>query len=111
MVVIKQGIDTTTPQGRARVPNPGRDLEALLGDEDFSTTQRYAHLAPDAHGMVIIESSAWRRDARHERGPPLMTRNEPLTWVGVAGFEPAASSSRTKRAAKMRYTPLTAREV
>ena len=24
-----------------------------------------------------------------------MTRNEPLTWVGVAGFEPAASSSRT----------------
>jgi hypothetical protein len=23
-----------------------------------------------------------------------MMRNEPLTWVGVAGFEPAASSSR-----------------
>jgi hypothetical protein len=35
----------------------------------------------------------------------------PLTLVGVAGFEPAASSSRTKRAAKLRYTPLTAREV
>jgi hypothetical protein len=31
--------------------------------------------------------------------------------VGVAGFEPAASSSRTKRAAKLRYTPATAREV
>src|SRR6266487_1398173 len=29
----------------------------------------------------------------------------PMTWVGVAGFEPAASSSRTKRAAKLRYTP------
>ena len=28
-----------------------------------------------------------------------------LAWVGVAGFEPAASSSRTKRAAKLRYTP------
>ena len=28
-----------------------------------------------------------------------------MTWVGVAGFEPAASSSRTKRAAKLRYTP------
>ena len=27
-----------------------------------------------------------------------MTRNEPLTCVGVAGFEPAASSSRTGRA-------------
>jgi hypothetical protein len=25
-----------------------------------------------------------------------MMRNEPLTWVGVAGFEPAASSSRSK---------------
>jgi hypothetical protein len=31
--------------------------------------------------------------------------------VGVAGFEPAASSSRTKRAAKLRYTPATAMEV
>ena len=40
--------------------------------------------------------------------------NGPLTCVflvGVAGFEPAASSSRTKRAAKLRYTPPTAREV
>jgi hypothetical protein len=27
-----------------------------------------------------------------------MMRNRPLTWVGVAGFEPAASSSRTERA-------------
>ena len=33
-----------------------------------------------------------------------MMRNSPLTWVGVAGFEPAASSSRTKRAAKLRHT-------
>ena len=32
----------------------------------------------------------------------------PVTWVGVAGFEPAASSSRTKRAAKLRHTPATA---
>src|ERR1700726_893887 len=32
----------------------------------------------------------------------------PSAWnfsVGVAGFEPAASSSRTKRAAKLRHTP------
>src|ERR1700745_2175947 len=29
----------------------------------------------------------------------------PSGLVGVAGFEPAASSSRTKRAAKLRYTP------
>jgi hypothetical protein len=30
-------------------------------------------------------------------------------WVGVAGFEPAASASRTQRAAKLRYTPPPAR--
>jgi hypothetical protein len=29
-----------------------------------------------------------------------MVRKGPLTWVGVAGFEPAASSSRTKRAVR-----------
>ena len=32
-------------------------------------------------------------------------RKRPLTCVGVAGFEPTTSSSRTKRAAKLRYTP------
>jgi hypothetical protein len=29
-----------------------------------------------------------------------------LNEVGVAGFEPTASSSRTKRATKLRYTPV-----
>lgn len=29
----------------------------------------------------------------------------PLTSVGVAGFEPTTSASRTQRAAKLRYTP------
>lgn len=33
-------------------------------------------------------------------------RKWPFIWVGVAGFEPTASSSRTKRAAKLRYTPV-----
>ena len=28
-----------------------------------------------------------------------------LTMVGVTGFEPATSSSRTKRATKLRHTP------
>ena len=31
--------------------------------------------------------------------------NMPSGLVGVAGFEPTASSSRTKRATKLRYTP------
>jgi integrase len=41
---------------------PLYDVQALLGHEDYATTQRYAHLAPDAHGKVI-ESWTRRRDA------------------------------------------------
>jgi hypothetical protein len=29
-----------------------------------------------------------------------------FSFVGVAGFEPTTSSSRTKRATKLRYTPM-----
>ncbi len=33
-------------------------------------------------------------------------KGRPLTLVGVTGFEPAASSSRTTRATKLRHTPV-----
>jgi hypothetical protein len=40
---------------------------------------------------------------------PLKDKSRPIGWlfvlVGVTGFEPAASSSRTKRATGLRYTP------
>lgn len=42
---------------------PLYDVQQLLGHEDYATTQRYAHLAPDAHGKVL-ESWARRPDAR-----------------------------------------------
>lgn len=41
---------------------PLYDVQALLGHEDYATTQRYAHLAPDAHDKVI-QSWARRNDA------------------------------------------------
>jgi integrase len=47
---------------------PLYDVQALLGHEDYATTQRYAHLAPDAHSKVM-ESWSRRLDApvTHER--------------------------------------------
>jgi integrase len=39
---------------------PLYDVQALLGHEDYATTQRYAHLVPDAHGKVI---ESWARRA------------------------------------------------
>jgi integrase len=50
---------------------PLYDVQALLGHEDYATTHRYAHLAPDPHGKVV-ESWARRRDASvtHRRKEP-----------------------------------------
>ncbi len=51
--------------------------------------------SPNRSGNEIRAGLPWK-----ETGPDLLVRS-----VGVAGFEPTTSSSRTKRATKLRYTP------
>jgi integrase len=43
---------------------PLYDVQALLGHESFEVTQRYAHLARDAHDKVV---SSWKRRASGDR--------------------------------------------
>ena len=59
-------------------------------------------------------SKMWKRRQCTERRPytersghrnKLSTMSRHITMVGVAGFEPTTSSSRTKRATKLRHTP------
>ena len=57
---------------------------------------------PAREGPVttILASPKTRKIPRHRR-----TYDAGHHMVGVAGFEPTASSSRTKRATKLRHTP------
>jgi integrase len=45
---------------------PLYDVQKLLGHESFQITQRYAHLAPDAHDSV---EKAWRRLRQKRQSP------------------------------------------
>ena len=55
---------------------------------------------------ALVPRASSRIPAIHsKRMAPTRTLWEPFSLVGVAGFEPTASSSRTKRATKLRHTP------
>ena len=49
--------------------------------------------------IAAVRAPVWENE---ERVPTCV---DTRSFVGVAGFEPTTSSSRTKRAAKLRYTP------
>ena len=62
-------------------------------------------------GRVVTGAFAPLDPAHQRRTPDLRRRSGVgggLTVVGLAGFEPTTSSSRTRRATKLRYSPLPA---
>lgn len=54
---------------------PLYDVQRLLGHESFATTQRYAHLAPDAHEPI---EEAWVRIVTHQRRTASKTDADPV---------------------------------
>ena len=62
---------------------PLYDVQALLGHESYRTTERYAHLAPDAHekGRSVLGEAPRRiSDARAPEGAGVIRR---LCWWAV----------------------------
>jgi hypothetical protein len=70
--------------------SPVAVVQALLSERSEA---RRLHLVP-------------RNSPETAEALPVIHREGPLSSVGVTGFEPATSSSRTKRATKLRHTPL-----
>src|SRR6266536_335965 len=87
---VAQKQETTEPPGNRsqdRLPN---------GSQNWESAE-----PPGSRDQDRLPNGSQKGVSAHVIKP----RKGPLTCVGVAGFEPAASSSRTKRAAKLRYTP------
>ena len=86
---------------------PLRVVQEMLGHSSIQMTERYAHLAPEnlkavvhvldrSHDLVTLGGLDSGRDVA-SKCLNLM--------VGVRGFEPPASTSRTWRSTRLSYTP------
>ncbi len=99
---------------RRSLSGDGRDRGGLpeadqAGDPDRRRRDgRHLRRGP-TEAVGTQEAIVTQIDTHKVRGPSATYTLGPLTCclaVGVAGFEPTTSSSRTKRAAKLRYTPM-----
>jgi len=91
---------------------PGVSESADRGGRDESRNQpmRYQRTAPsDRFGAYLRRERPQGSLPWESKNPePLQVRgSNELLLVGLTGFEPAASSSRTKRATKLRHSPPT----
>jgi hypothetical protein len=104
---------TGPSSGRPSLPSPPRAPASAAASPPAPAPQPHQVRTTSRTAPAAIFTSVRCRAQRY-RGSlgysapaisrPLLGRM-PCELVGVAGFEPAASSSRTKRAAKLRYTP------
>jgi DNA invertase Pin-like site-specific DNA recombinase len=106
---LHENLDTTTPGGRlvfhvfAALAEFIRELIVIGTKEGLAAARARGRVGgrPSVGVAVLRCCTARKRATFHDRKWPLIS-------VGVAGFEPTTSSSRTKRATKLRYTPVAA---
>ena len=108
-MVTPSGVTATSGTSRWADFRRSGLCEASLAPHDATRAFR----AFDGRSVASVTLRTYCVDHRkvHARAPPGLPGRGlrlHLSLVGVAGFEPTTSSSRTKRAAKLRYTPMAA---
>lgn len=95
-------------QTARRRTNPRVFAGVYRGTRDSTVTSRIPCGRTDASRpirRVLPRRSCPVNRFRVGKRKPDYSVSNPVLQVGLAGFEPAASSSRTKRATKLRYSP------
>src|SRR5260221_5246272 len=82
---------------------PSRNTRPVLLPELFAAHHLLAHASLSKRGMVSKLRTRGPRARAPRRPEPLCLSG--VAVVGLAGFEPAASSSRTKRSTKLSHSP------
>ena len=80
-----------------------RDVEELLAERGIEADHVTVYRWVQRFTPLFVDAA---RPLRHAAGDRWFVDETWENVVGVTGFEPAASSSRTKRATKLRHTPV-----